>query len=73
MHCVPACLSALQVFYNGQRIKIKTFQEYVELYLGTKEDGPARVYERFGDRWEVCISPTEGQFNQVGVWIEAAG
>ena len=54
-----------QVYLNGERLKIKTFQEYVELYLGPKDPGPARVYERFSDRWEVCISTTEGQFNQV--------
>jgi DNA topoisomerase-2 len=53
------------VFYNGQRLKVKTFQEYVDLYLGPKEGGSKRVYERISDRWEVCIAPTEGQFNQV--------
>ena len=55
----------MQVFYNGQRIKVKTFQEYVEMYLGPKDTGVPRVYERFSDRWEVCVATTEGQFNQV--------
>lgn len=54
-----------QVYYNGTRLKCKTFQEYVELYLGPKDGGVPRVYERFSDRWEVCIATTEGQFNQV--------
>jgi DNA topoisomerase-2 len=62
-----------QVFYNGQRLKIKSFQEYVDLYLGPKETGPKRVYERFSDRWEVCIASTEGQFNQVGAVLAAFG
>jgi hypothetical protein len=26
---------------------------------------PARVYERINDRWEVCMSPTDGQAQQV--------
>lgn len=53
------------MYYNGTRLKCKTFQEYVELYLGPKDGGVARVYERFSDRWEICIASTEGQFNQV--------
>ncbi|EFN59062.1 hypothetical protein CHLNCDRAFT_137783 [Chlorella variabilis] len=55
----------VKVFYNGQRLKVKSFQEYVDMYLGPKDEGPTRVYERISDRWEVCIAPTEGQFNQV--------
>ena len=62
---LSTCLSSLaQVFLNGQRLPIKTFQEYVDQYLGPKENGVPRIYERFGDRWEVCISTTEGQFQQ---------
>lgn len=59
------------MFYNGQRIKVKSFQEYVEMYLGTKDTGVPRVYERFSDRWEVCIATTDGQFNQVGGGVGA--
>jgi hypothetical protein len=47
------------------RLPIKSFQEYCELYLGPKEDGVARVYERINDRWEVCFSATDGAFQQV--------
>ena len=50
---------------NGQRLPIKSFQEYVDQYLGPKENGVPRIYERFSDRWEVCISTTEGQVQQV--------
>lgn len=66
---LPACPLLLpQVYYNGQRLKVKTFQEYVELYLGPKDGGVPRVYERFSDRWEVVVATTEGQFNQVSAW-----
>lgn len=54
-----------QVFLNGTRLPIKSFSDYVDLYLGPKDDGVPRVYERVNDRWEVCISATDGQFQQV--------
>lgn len=57
--------SSVKVYYNGQRLPIKTFQDYVNLYLGPKDTGAARVYEKNGQRWEVVISPTDGQFQQV--------
>ena len=55
-------LTALQVFLNGNRVPVKTFQDYVNLYLSP---GTQRIYEKLGDRWEVCISLAEqGQFQQ---------
>lgn len=56
----------VKVYLNGARLSIKSFPEYVERYLGPKEGGSARVYERFSDRWEICVSMTDGQFQQVG-------
>jgi len=53
------------VYLNNQRLGIKSFPEYVDLYLGSKDVGPARFYERISDRWELCVSATDGQFNQV--------
>lgn len=61
------------MYYNGTRLKCKTFQEYVELYLGPKDGGAPRVYERVSDRWEICVATTEGQFNQVGGRGKRAG
>lgn len=53
----------MQVTLNGERVPVKTFQEYVTLYLGPNTP---RVYEKLGERWEVCISLAEqGQFQQV--------
>lgn len=52
----------LQVILNGSKLPVKTFQDYVNLYLGP---GTQRVYEKLGERWEVCISLAEqGQFQQ---------
>ncbi len=53
------------MYLNGERLQIKSFLEYVELYLGPKDQGPPRVYERINDRWEVCVSPTDGCPQQV--------
>ena len=57
----------VKVYYNGQRLAIKSFQDYVNLYLGPKDSGAARVYEKNGTRWEIVISPTDGQFQQVSL------
>lgn len=58
-------MSLTQVYYNGQRLAVKNFQDYVNLYLGPADNGIARVFEKVGDRWEICISPTDGQSQQV--------
>ncbi len=63
MICALACLR--QVYYNGKKVPIKSFQDYVDQYLGPKDTGAPRVYEKVNDRWEVCISTTDGQMNQV--------
>ena len=55
----------VKVYYNGARLAVKHFQDYVSLYLGPKDTGAPRVHERVGDRWEVIVSPTDGQFQQV--------
>lgn len=64
------------MYLNGKRVPIKSFQDYVELYLGPKDGGVPRVYERVSDRWEVCIATSDGQLNQVccdgGGWGERA-
>ena len=53
---------------NGTKLPIKTFLDYVELYLPDKS--ATRVYERFSDRWEVCVTPSDGQFQQACPWMQ---
>ena len=56
------------MFFNGARLPVKSFQDYVALYL-RDQDAP-RVYERVSERWEVCVC-AEGQFQQVGApWCQ---
>ena len=50
---------------NGQALPIKSFQEYCELYLGDKLTGGPRECLRVNERWEICVAPTDGQFQQV--------
>jgi DNA topoisomerase-2 len=39
------------VYLNGEKLPVKAFQDYCELYLGPKDGGVPRVYERVNDRW----------------------
>lgn len=55
------------MYLNGDRLPVKSFQEYVGLYISNK-DAP-RVYERVNDRWEVCVLASEGQFHQARALI----
>ena len=52
-----------KVLLNGERLPIKSFMEYVELYLPDKS--VPRIHERVSERWEVVIAATSGQFQQV--------
>jgi len=55
----------IKVKYNSEIIPIKTFQNYVDMYIGSKDENK-RVYEQSDERWEyaLSISPTE-EFSQV--------
>jgi DNA topoisomerase-2 len=57
----------VKVFLNGERIKVKGFKQYVDLYVKRDGEGEKRevVYERVNKRWEVAVTTSEGQFNQV--------
>jgi DNA topoisomerase-2 len=55
----------IKVVYNGETVPVKNFQQYIDLYIGSKTESP-RVYESPNDRWEyaVGISKTH-EFAQV--------
>lgn len=57
----------IKVSFNGETVPVKNFQQYIDLYVGTKDkEGGKRVYESSGERWEygVALSPTH-EFIQV--------
>ena len=45
---------SLKVKYNSTLIPIKNFPQYIDLYIGNKEDSK-RVYEESGERWEYAV------------------
>jgi len=56
---------SLKVKYNQEIVPVKNFQQYIDLYIGSKTESP-RVYEEEGLRWEyaVALSPTH-EFIQI--------
>jgi DNA topoisomerase-2 len=66
----------IKVFLNGERLKVKNFKSYVEMYLdsaasqaasesGAAQPKPTLIHERVGSRWEVAFAVSEGTFQQV--------
>tara|TARA_B100000579_G_scaffold232831_1_gene190863 strand:- start:3453 stop:6800 length:3348 start_codon:yes stop_codon:yes gene_type:complete len=49
--------SKVSVFYNGKKINIKSFQDYIDLYPSIS----SKTYEKLSDRWElgICVSPND--------------
>ncbi|XWS74968.1 hypothetical protein CRYUN_Cryun01aG0044300 [Craigia yunnanensis] len=67
---LAGCLGkAVKVELNGKRIPVKSFLDYVNLYLSAasknKPEPLPRILEKVNARWEVCVSLSEGQFQQV--------
>jgi len=55
----------VKIKYNGNLIPVKSFEQYLNLYIGTKSDC-TRIYESANERWEyaVCLTPND-EFTQV--------
>ena len=55
----------IKVKFNGQVVPCKNFEQYIDLYVGSKAD-VKRVHELANDRWEyaVCLAPKD-EFQQV--------
>ena len=55
----------LKVKYNSNLVPVKNFQNYIDLYIGNKEESK-RVYEEGGERWEyACGLSSTHEFIQV--------
>lgn len=59
---MAGCIPRVSVWLNGEKIKVKGFKQYIGLYV---KDDKEVVYGKVGSRWEVGITASEGQFNQV--------
>ena len=45
----------IKVKFNNEIVPVKNFQQYIDLYIGKKEEGGNRVYESSDDRWEYAV------------------
>jgi DNA topoisomerase II len=52
----------LKVYLNGERLPVKSFQEYIALYDGI--EAPS-CWEKVNERWEIGVGMSDGQFTQV--------
>ncbi|KAG7534005.1 DNA topoisomerase type IIA subunit B domain 2 [Arabidopsis thaliana x Arabidopsis arenosa] len=67
---IAGCLGqTVKVELNEKRVPIKSFSDYVDLYLSaaskSRTEPLPRMNEKVNDRWEVCVSLSDGQFQQV--------
>ena len=68
---------SIKVKYNANSIEVKTFMNYIDLYIGLKSE-KERIYEEANERWEyaVCLAPND-EFCQVsfvnGIYTSKGG
>ncbi|XP_027343059.1 DNA topoisomerase 2 [Abrus precatorius] len=67
---MAGCLGkTVKVELNGSLIRMKSFRDYADLYLKSAEKSKPmplpRIHAKVGDRWEICVSLSDGQFQQV--------
>ena len=57
--------SKVSVFFDSEKILIKDFENYMNMFIGPKNETP-RVYEKINNRWEIGISLNNSdKFSQV--------
>ncbi|GLV36144.1 Topoisomerase 2 [Carabus blaptoides fortunei] len=65
---VAASTRGVSVMLNSEKIKIKSFKDYVDMYVRSVDDNgtkPSIVHEVVNDRWEVAVTLSEKGFQQV--------
>jgi DNA topoisomerase-2 len=68
---------SIKVKWNEKVIPIKNFEQYVDLYIGSKNE-KQRIYEHSGERWEYIITQSEeNEFKQIsfvnGIYTSKGG
>ena len=53
----------VNVYYNDIKLNIKSFEKYVDLYIGNKKN-TNRVFDKC-NRWEVCVCHSPEGFKQI--------
>ncbi|GAB0086230.1 DNA topoisomerase 2 [Sergentomyia squamirostris] len=67
---IAASTRGVAVFLNDEKIPVKNFKDYVDLYLKENVDEttgspPKVVYENVNDRWEVALTMSDKGFQQM--------
>ncbi|KAH8404824.1 hypothetical protein KR222_004799 [Zaprionus bogoriensis] len=66
---VAASTKGVSVFLNGNKVTVKNFREYIDLFIKNTDDAVGQplkvVYETCGERWEVACCPSDRGFQQV--------
>ncbi|KXJ75497.1 hypothetical protein RP20_CCG011615 [Aedes albopictus] len=66
---VAASTRGVSVFLNGQKLPIKNFKDYIDLYVKDQQDEVGTqvkvVYENCNERWEVAVTLSDRGFQQV--------
>ena len=58
-------IKKIKISCNGTTVPIKNFQQYIDLYIGGKDDSK-RIYEQTDERWEYAVSLSQThEFNQI--------
>ena len=60
---------SVSVYLNGKKLNVKNFEDYIHMYLeASKEEDeidPPMVFEQPHERWEIGMSLSESEFQQV--------
>lgn len=63
--CCATTDKTVSVYFNDEKIPIKDFEKFVDLFLDTKDEQP-RVYEFCNERWEIAVAQSRtGIFEQI--------
>ena len=66
---IAASSKGVKVYLNGMKLPVKTFKDYVDMYIKDKEDDSGNamkcVYEQCGPRWEVAVCVSDKGHQQM--------
>ena len=77
VHDMAGTVKNVKVYLNDERLKIKNFKQYVEMYItsaaaeaadasgGAAQSKPTIIHEQVHERWEVAFAVSDGSFQQV--------
>ncbi|XP_055857462.1 DNA topoisomerase 2 [Episyrphus balteatus] len=65
---IAAATKGVSVFLNGNKLPVKNFKDYIDLYVHSADEtgAPVKViHENCGERWEVAVCASDRGFQQV--------